>query len=71
MEADGSLCSFAKLDGELSWGDIQQFLKGRLPQIKWPRRLYEVRSLPRTPNGKLQRRDLSADATDIVVREVP
>jgi acyl-coenzyme A synthetase/AMP-(fatty) acid ligase len=63
--------AFAKLDGELSWGDMQQFLKGRLPQIKWPRRLYEVRSLPRTPNGKLQRRGLSADATDIVVREVP
>jgi malonyl-CoA/methylmalonyl-CoA synthetase len=62
--------AFAKLDGELSWGDVQQFLKGRLPQIKWPRRLYEVHSLPRTPNGKLQRRDLSADATDIVVREV-
>lgn len=62
--------AFLRLTGEVKARDVDHFLKGRLPQVKWPRRLYEVRSFPTTPNGKLMRRRLSPEDASRVIREI-
>lgn len=62
--------AFLQLAGEVTAHDVDHFLKGKLPQVKWPRRLYEVRSFPTTPNGKLMRRALSPDDASRVIREI-
>ena len=46
------------------------FLNGALSPAKVPVRYFEVRSFPLTGNGKLQRRQLTPDNTNFVVREI-
>lgn len=62
--------AFLRLAGEVTVRAVDRFLEGKLPQVKWPRRLYEVKSLPTTPNGKLMRRALSPDDASRVIREI-
>jgi long-chain acyl-CoA synthetase len=47
-----------------------QHLRRELPTSKIPQRFIEVRGFPMTSNGKLQRRRLSPDDREFVVREI-
>ncbi len=39
-------------------GRIRKHLRGKLPEYKWPREVFEVDQLPRTASGKAKRREL-------------
>lgn len=63
--------AFLKLaDPALTRAAIVQQLARELPKSKIPQRYVEVRAFPMTSNGKVQRRRLSPDDPDIVVREI-
>jgi acyl-CoA synthetase (AMP-forming)/AMP-acid ligase II len=49
---------------------LVQHLRRELPASKVPQRFIEVRAFPMTSNGKLQRRRLSPDDREYVVREI-
>jgi rifamycin polyketide synthase module 1/2/3 len=49
---------------------LVQHLRRELPTSKIPQRFVEVRGFPMTSNGKLQRRRLSPDDREFVVREI-
>lgn len=50
-------------EGECEAGGLAQFLRGKLPSYMVPNRIVPVEELPRTPNGKLDRRALAAQIT--------
>lgn len=39
--------------------ELRKHLRGRLPEYKWPRRVFEVDEIPRTASGKPRRRELA------------
>ncbi|UCF19810.1 MAG: acyl--CoA ligase [Gemmatimonadota bacterium] len=39
---------------------VRKHLRGKLPEYKWPREVFEVDQLPRTASGKAKRRELLA-----------
>jgi acyl-CoA synthetase (AMP-forming)/AMP-acid ligase II len=49
---------------------LVQHLRRELPTSKIPQQFMEVRGFPMTSNGKLQRRRLSPDDREFVVREI-
>jgi rifamycin polyketide synthase module 1/2/3 len=63
--------AFVKLaTPDLTRAALIQQLAVELPMSKIPQRFLEVRALPMTSNGKVQRRRLSPDNTEFVVREI-
>ena len=63
--------AFVKLTSpDLSRAALIQLLARELPMSKIPQRFLEVRALPMTSNGKVQRRRLSPDNAEFVVREI-
>lgn len=61
--------AFLQLNGTVSRKQLQEGLNGHLSMNKYPQRFFEVRDFPTTSNGKLMRRRLSIDGSD-VVREI-
>ncbi len=47
-------------EGECEAGGLAQYLRSKLPAYMVPNRIIPVEALPRTPNGKLDRRALAA-----------
>ena len=63
--------AFLKLaSGGVTRATLIAGLARELPKSKIPQRFIEVRQFPMTSNGKLQRRRLSADDSEFVVREI-
>ncbi len=62
--------AFLKLRNPVSRKTVVEQLIGELPKAKIPQRYLEVRAFPTTPNGKLQRRQLSPDDPTYVIREL-
>lgn len=61
--------AFITLSSAISKSALDDELKSRLSPIKIPQRYFEVSSLPKTSNGKIIHRLLSADS-DYVVNEI-
>jgi amino acid adenylation domain-containing protein len=55
--ADRRLAAFVA--GQADAGELRSFLKGKLPPYMVPARIVVLESLPRTPNGKVDRRALA------------
>lgn len=62
--------AFVKLAADLTRASLVQHLARDLPISKIPQRFLEVRAFPMTSNGKVQRRRLSVDNPEFVVREI-
>jgi rifamycin polyketide synthase modules 1, 2 and 3 len=62
--------AFVKLAADLTRASLVQHLARELPISKIPQRFLEVRAFPMTSNGKVQRRRLSIDSPEFVVREI-
>ena len=54
------LCAYVVLDGEVEPGALRQHLAKSLPDYMMPSAIIELSSLPRTVNGKLDRKALPA-----------
>jgi acyl-CoA synthetase (AMP-forming)/AMP-acid ligase II len=62
--------AFLKLRHPTTRKELIAQLTGELAAAKIPQRFFEVKGFPMTPNGKLQRRRLSCDDADYVIREI-
>jgi acyl-CoA synthetase (AMP-forming)/AMP-acid ligase II len=62
--------AYLELNGQIDRKGLVDFLRERLPPTKIPRRFFEVRAYPMTPNGKVVRRRLAPENADFVVREI-
>lgn len=54
-------------DARLDTGAVLDFCKAQLPPFMVPRRVIEVASLPRNPNGKIDRKALAAEYAGILL----
>ncbi|MGQ0734194.1 MAG: class I adenylate-forming enzyme family protein [Acidobacteriota bacterium] len=57
-------------DRAITRAGLVQHLSQELPKSRIPSRFMEVRSFPMTTNGKLQRRRLSPEDRELVIREI-
>ena len=57
------LCAYVVLDAEVEPGVLRQHLAKSLPEFMMPSAIIELSSLPRTVNGKLDRKSLPAPST--------
>jgi acyl-CoA synthetase (AMP-forming)/AMP-acid ligase II len=62
--------AFVKLRRPTARRELTTALKGKLTTAKIPPRFFEVRSFPMTANAKLQRRALSLEDHERIVREI-
>ena len=62
--ADERLIVFAIPRGEPATDQIARYCRERIPQAKFPDRVYFVRGLPKTPNGKVDRSRLRRMASE-------
>ena len=62
--------AFLQLRRPATRKELLAALKGKLTAAKIPPRFFEVRSFPMTANAKLQRRALSMDDPERIVREI-
>jgi long-chain acyl-CoA synthetase len=62
--------AYLVLSTKVSKGELNTYLRARLPANKVPWHYYETRQLPMTSNGKLQRRRLVVDHSEYVIKEV-
>ena len=51
-------------EGECETSVFAQYLRSKLPSYMVPNRIIAVEELPRTPNGKLDRRTLAAQVIE-------
>jgi len=56
------LCAFVVTEGSLDRSELDGFLRARLADYKVPRTVVPLRSLPRSPMGKILKRELSRRA---------
>ncbi len=61
-----ALTAFVAVEGAVSDGDLRAFLAQRLPEYMLPTRYVRIESLPLTPSGKINRRELNRLALESV-----
>jgi amino acid adenylation domain-containing protein len=68
---DGGLCAYVALNRELATEELQDFMRDDLPEVMVPAAFIVMNALPRTFNGKIDRRALPQPDPERNLRQGP